>query len=361
MRAAISFLLVALHSLSATAQLHHIDSLKLIGIKTFPTDYKFQNTVLGGISGIDRAPDDTYYLISDDKAEASPVRFYTAHMYYTASSFDSLVLSKVVFIKNEQHKEYAKNTCDPESIRFDRSNHTLLWSSEGIYNKIQPAVNRIDKRGNYISTLPLPKQFIYSNDTNNGLHSNEAIEGISLANHNKDLWIVNESPAYQDGPQAKPYHTRSPLRLSLIDTKTGKVKKQFAYMLEPVADAPEKPTDFYINGVSELLSINDSTLLIIERSYTKGMHNTIRIYEASINGATDVKSMSGLKEATYTPVRKKLITNLKQTGLNYIDNIEGVTFGKPLPNGHQTLIFVSDNNFSSQQQTQIIICEVYGQ
>jgi hypothetical protein len=42
----------------------------------------------------------------------------------------------------------------------------------------------------------------------------------------------------------------------------------------------------------------------------------------------------------------------------YIDNIEGVTFGPDLPNGHKTLIFVSDNNFSKEQKTQFLLFEV---
>lgn len=42
----------------------------------------------------------------------------------------------------------------------------------------------------------------------------------------------------------------------------------------------------------------------------------------------------------------------------YIDNIEGVTFGPILPNGHRTLIFVADNNFSGRQKTQFLLFEV---
>jgi hypothetical protein len=42
----------------------------------------------------------------------------------------------------------------------------------------------------------------------------------------------------------------------------------------------------------------------------------------------------------------------------YIDNIEGVTFGPNLPNGHKTLVFVSDNNFNPLEQTQLLLFEV---
>jgi hypothetical protein len=42
----------------------------------------------------------------------------------------------------------------------------------------------------------------------------------------------------------------------------------------------------------------------------------------------------------------------------YIDNVEGVTFGPLLPNGHKTLIFVADNNFSADEKSQLLLFEV---
>jgi hypothetical protein len=42
----------------------------------------------------------------------------------------------------------------------------------------------------------------------------------------------------------------------------------------------------------------------------------------------------------------------------YTDNIEGVTFGPTLPNGHRTLIFISDNNFASFEKTQLLLFEI---
>ena len=42
----------------------------------------------------------------------------------------------------------------------------------------------------------------------------------------------------------------------------------------------------------------------------------------------------------------------------YIDNIEGVTFGPVLPNGHESVIFIADNNFSPLEKTQVFLFEV---
>jgi hypothetical protein len=42
----------------------------------------------------------------------------------------------------------------------------------------------------------------------------------------------------------------------------------------------------------------------------------------------------------------------------YIDNIEGMTFGPLLSNGHKTLVFVADNNFSKDQKAQLLLFEI---
>jgi hypothetical protein len=43
-----------------------------------------------------------------------------------------------------------------------------------------------------------------------------------------------------------------------------------------------------------------------------------------------------------------------------IDNIEGITFGPKLPNGNQSLLLVSDNNFQAfgLQLNQFILMEI---
>jgi hypothetical protein len=42
----------------------------------------------------------------------------------------------------------------------------------------------------------------------------------------------------------------------------------------------------------------------------------------------------------------------------YTDNIEGVTFGPILPNGHKTLLLVSDNIFQAFEQTKLLLFEI---
>jgi hypothetical protein len=99
--------------------------------------------------------------------------------------------------------------------------------------------------------------------------------------------------------------------------------------------------------------------LVIERSFSTGIQAcTIRVYLADLSAASDVQRITSLRnDHGWKPVAKKLLLNMDSLGI-YIDNIEGVTFGPKLPNGHQTLIFVADNNFSAEEQTQFLLFEL---
>jgi hypothetical protein len=76
---------------------------------------------------------------------------------------------------------------------------------------------------------------------------------------------------------------------------------------------------------------------------------------------TDSESLAGLR---FRPLSKRLILNLDtlpelgSSRLPKIDNIEGVSFGPTLPNGHRSLVLVSDNNFNPDQITQFLAFEV---
>jgi Esterase-like activity of phytase len=55
------------------------------------------------------------------------------------------------------------------------------------------------------------------------------------------------------------------------------------------------------------------------------------------------------------PVEKRLVLNFDSLRLpTGLDNVEGMTLGPVLPNGQQSLVLVSDNNFSATQFTQIL-------
>ena len=118
-------------------------------------------------------------------------------------------------------------------------------------------------------------------------------------------------------------------------------------------------TAFKINGVPDILNIGKNKFLVIERSFSTGRPAcTIKVFITDLNPATDIKDVVSLKtDKSFIAAPKKLLLNMDDLGI-YIDNIEGVTFGPVLPNGHKTLVFVADNNFDAKEKAQLLLFEV---
>ncbi|MEJ7451698.1 esterase-like activity of phytase family protein [Staphylococcus xylosus] len=116
------------------------------------------------------------------------------------------------------------------------------------------------------------------------------------------------------------------------------------------------------NGVSEMLAINEHEFLTLERASIQSsdgsFKNYVRIYKIDVNHASDIKDASTLQNAQVTPVNKKLVANLNAEQLDKVDNVEGMTFGKKLANGNDSLVVASDNNFNKSQISQFIVFEV---
>ncbi|MGZ3951169.1 MAG: esterase-like activity of phytase family protein, partial [Flavisolibacter sp.] len=79
-------------NLSLTGKSH----LKLLGEYDVPYNQSFNNTTIGGLSGIDYDnKHKLYYLISDDRSDINPSRFYTAKISISAKGIDSVVFVSV--------------------------------------------------------------------------------------------------------------------------------------------------------------------------------------------------------------------------------------------------------------------------
>lgn len=84
----------------------------------------------------------------------------------------------------------------------------------------------------------------------------------------------------------------------------------------------------------------------------------VRIYEVDINDATDLNDVDALADVDYTPASKALVLDLRDGGLDHVDNLEGLSFGPGLPNGRRSLVVISDNNFDATSVTQLLSYEV---
>jgi hypothetical protein len=99
-------------------------------------------------------------------------------------------------------------------------------------------------------------------------------------------------------------------------------------------------------------------MLVLERSFTQGIGNSIRIYVIDTRDAAEVLNTFPLPQNTTLAVKKTLVLNFDALNLMKLDNSEAMSFGPRLPNGNRTLIVVSDDNFNQRQINQFLAFEI---
>ncbi|HEY9262080.1 esterase-like activity of phytase family protein [Chitinophaga sp.] len=346
--------------------------LKFIGQYIVPHHLPFNGTVTGGLSGIDYdATTGNYYLICDDRSALNPARFYTAKLYFSDKSFDSVRFTAVTTLLQANGNAYpdsktnAALTPDPEALRYNAKKNCLVWSSEGerIVNEkdtilTNPGVYEITTTGQYIDSFALPSQFRMQ-ATDNGPRKNGVFEGLGFTPGYRYMYVSLEEPRYEDGPRADVRDTTAWTRLLKYDNNTRQPVAQYAYKLEPVAFPASPANAFKVNGISDIMVLDDHKMLTIERSFSTGVKDcTIKVFVTDVSAATDISAVNSLQTSTrFKPATKKLLLDFVSLG-KYIDNIEGVTFGPVLPNGHQSLVFVADDNFAATEESQFFVFEI---
>jgi hypothetical protein len=343
--------------------------LKFLSEYDIANGKQFQGTTIGGLSGIDfDAKNEIYYLISDDRSAINPARFYTAKIHIKEDRIDSVeFINTIALLKDGKtypnSKQDPSHTPDPEEIRYNPVKDEIVWSSEGERkpeNNVleDPSVIIADKSGNYKDSFELPAN-MHMHATENGPRQNSVFEGLAFSSDHKYVFVSVEEPVYEDGPRAGANDSTAWVRILKFDAETRKQVAQYAYRIEAVAHPAITSNSFKINGVSSILWAGENKLFVVERSFSTGrLACTIRVFLADLNGATDVAHITSLvSKPASTPVSKQLVLNMDDLG-TYIDNIEGVTYGPLLSNGHRCLIFVADNNFSPLEKTQFFLFEL---
>lgn len=348
-----------------------ITAIKFLGEYDIPYNLNFNNTVVGGLSGIDyNVKEKLFYLIADDRSDKNPARFYTARIFFNQKGIDSVrFLNTYPLLKEDgrvypNSKQDPSNTPDPEAIRYSPRGKQLVWSSEGeriLRGKdtilANPSINWITTSGKFKGSFLLPAN-LQMQATEKGPRQNGVLEGMSFADNYKTLFVSLEEPLYEDGPRADLERNAAFTRIYQFKVATKQNTAQYAYELDPIARPANPVTGFKINGIPDILSIGPNKLLVLERSFSTGtLPCTIKVFVVNLDNATDISSTELRGNNHFTPVSKKLLLNMDELGI-YTDNIEGMTFGPLLANGHKTLLFIADNNFSIAEKAQLLLFEV---
>jgi len=347
-----------------------VSSMRLIGEQRLPWRVQFQGTMVGGLSGIDYdAARGDWLMISDDRSEHNPGRYYRARLAYDDKSFKSVELTSVVTLlqpdgqaypSRENFKRHGGVVPDFESARVDPRDGTIWYTSEGdVPAGLPPFVRHAKADGTFLSELPLPAMFDVPADGKAGPRNNQSFEGLSFSPDGNSLWVSMEGPMIQDGALPDP-RTGAVNRITHFG-RDGKVLGQFAYPLDAIPASPGQGK-FADNGISEILALSETRLLAMERSGVQAddgsFQDFVRIYEINADGASDIQQLATLNGATYTPLKKRLVLDLNQLRMPRVDNLEGISLGPVLPNGHASLVLVSDDNFGKDQVTQLLLFEL---
>jgi hypothetical protein len=345
-------------------------SLDYLGEYKLPKT-KYKDTTVGGLSGLtyDRARD-RFYAISDDRSELAPARFYTLKLDINETGIQNAEIENVTLLKTEENQTYPKGKIDPEGIALT-AQQTVFISSEGIPTQgISPFVREFDlKTGKIRLNLPIPTRYTPDKEgeiRERGVQDNAGFEALTLnptgtvpsSGEPIRLFAATESALIQDlDPPVKdeegnpqPQVTKCRLLHYLIGDGPPLLISEHLYPLTPA------PSGAISNGLTELLAIDQGGhFLSLERAY--GLFGfAIKIYQVATGGATDTSQIVSFKGdvSNIMAAKKKLLLDLRDLDIQ-LDNSEGMTFGPRLPDGSQSLVVVSDDNFSEKQTTQFLL------
>ena len=350
--------LVAGGSATTAGAKSKVPGLQFLGQAIVATGTTFAGTTVGGLSSItyDRKRG-VYYAISDDQ---SNVRFYTLTLGVSDGSLTNgdVLFTGVTTFKDQNGQPFAAQTVDPEGLVLTKAG-TLIATSEGFSNRlIDPWIREFSLAGNQLRALTVPSPFLPNATGTRGVRLNLGFESAGVPPNGRFVYSATENALVQDGPAAGTT-ARSPARLLRYNLRTGKLDRQWLYWTEPIAESPVPPTNFAVNGIVEVLPLNNEHLLTMERSFSVGAPdtgNTIKLFQVKVAGATNVNGADSLagRLDSIRPVQKTLLLDLDTLGIP-LDNVEGLTLGPKLPDGRQSLVLVSDNNFAAAQFTQFLL------
>jgi hypothetical protein len=197
-----------------------------------------EGTSAGGLSGIDYDPiRGEYLLISDDRSDLDPVRYYIAR--WSRPNAAQLEPVSVVQLQrpgggpwpNRRHAVDGLPVPDPEALRLRPATNTLLWTSEGdVARGFGPALYESARDGRFLREFPVPAMFRPDPAQHRGPRDNLTFEGITLTPDGRFAWLGMENALFQDGPEPTVGTPGGPCRFTRIDLQTGQPDRQVAYV-----------------------------------------------------------------------------------------------------------------------------------
>ncbi|OMI89177.1 hypothetical protein BSZ07_14015 [Streptomyces sp. M1013] len=215
---------------------------------------------------------------------------------------------------------------DSEGLVADRDG-TYLVSSE-----TEPSVRRYSRTGELLGRLPVPDDL--RTVPAGRARPNGSFEGLTLLPGGRTLLASMEYPL--DGDPADLVRVQTWQRTRHGDFRPG---AQYTYRTDPGL------------GVSEITATPDGRLLVLERGFTSGVGNTVRLQLADRPGRAPALRKRLLADLADCP---SLGATAEQPQPNpLLDNFEGMTVtGRS--GGRLEVLVVSDDNQNAVQTTRFL-------
>jgi hypothetical protein len=315
-------------------------------------------SALGGLSGLYYAASSRTLFAVSDNCSQGPARIYACDVELSASQF--VVEPRSVLLLRDVRSSGSFDLCDSESITPDAAGGFFIGTENHDDNPDMrwPSILRVASDGAITGVLPLPEAFLpeSAGAHTSGTRDNLAFEGLSVSPSGRWLTAMTEVALQQDGPPATFEHGTI-VRVLRWDLAAQDPPTEFRYATEPVPRPANGEAEVQLNGVSELLSLDDQRVLVLERAYVapaRGLPgtNTIRIFETALPAGSPPPAPA----ASPPLLSKRLVLDLDdilaqlEPGKQTLDNFEGMTFGPRLASGERTLLLVTDDNFRAAQR-----------
>ncbi|WP_217240286.1 esterase-like activity of phytase family protein [Streptomyces sp. AC555_RSS877] len=232
---------------------------------------------------------------------------------------------------------------DSEGLVIDRDGTRLVTS------ETEPSIRRYSPDGRILDRLPVPPSLQVA--PAGRAVSNGTFEGLTMLPGGRTLLASMEYALSGDSAGIVRFQTWQ------RHARAFELGAQYAYR-----------TDTGL-GVPEVQALPDGRLLVLERGFTAGVGNTVRLYLADPRRATDTSGIENLTgQDGVRLIKKTLLTDLaacpslgataKQPQPNpLLDNIEGMAITGRGKGGLKVLL-VSDDNQNAVQTTRFYYLRV---
>lgn len=282
-----------------------------------------------------------------DNIGTTPARVYDLDLY-TSRRGVSAAVRDVTVLTRPDGTPYNGVDFDGEGMVAEHRGRTILASSER-----EPSIRRFRlSDGREIASLPVPERFRVA--PAGEAEFNHTFESLAATPDHRTLYAGLEGPLAADGDDAQGRHLLRIIRYAGREGGAYTPVAQLAYRSDPDL------------GLVELVALRGDRLLALERGFTPGVGNTVRVYRVSAAGAPDVSGVASLASLTDPSawLEKELLVDIvdcppldavaKQPQPNpLLDNIEAMALGRRLPGGRRLLWLLSDDNGLATQTTRL--------